>query len=38
MLVVDVCTDVVPSALRLSAGSPDCGSVIAAIDAQVVRA
>src|ERR1700742_3972159 len=35
MFVVDVCTLVVPSALRMSAGNPDAGSVIAAIDAHV---
>src|ERR1700755_3088908 len=38
MLVVDVCTLVVPSALRMSAGNPEAGSVIAAIDAHVVWA
>src|SRR4051794_2872284 len=35
MLVVDVCTLVLPSALRMSAGSPESGSVMAAIDAHV---
>ena len=35
MFVVDVCTLVLPSALRMSAGSPDCASVIATNDAHV---
>jgi hypothetical protein len=35
MFVVEVCTLVVPSAFRLSAGSPERASVIAAIDAHV---
>ena len=35
MLVVDVCTLRVPSLLRMSAGSPDSGSVIATNDAHV---
>ena len=38
MFVVDVCTLVVPSAFRASAGSPEAGSVIAANDAHVARA
>ena len=38
MFVVDVWTLVVPSALRMSAGRPDCSSVIAANDAHVVSA
>jgi hypothetical protein len=38
MFVVDVCTLRVPSASRLSAGSPDCLSVIATNDAHVSRA
>ena len=38
MFVVEVCTLVEPSALRTSAGSPESGSVIAAIDAQVSAA
>ena len=35
MFVVDVCTLVVPSALRMSAGSPERSSVIATNDAHV---
>src|SRR5689334_1929958 len=35
MFVVDVCTLVVPSEFRLSAGSPDDGSVMATNDAHV---
>src|SRR5262245_32175922 len=35
MFVVDVCTLVLPSALRTSAGSPDCGSVMAVNESQV---
>src|SRR5262245_58769135 len=38
MLVVEVCTLVVPSAFSTSAGRPDRSSVIAANDAQVVSA
>src|SRR5687767_1878993 len=38
MLVVDVCTLAVPSALRLSAGRPVLASVIATKDAQVCSA
>ena len=38
MFVVDVWTLRVPSAARLSAGSPDDGSVIATNDAQVCSA
>ena len=38
MLVVDVWTLRVPSALRLSAGSPVCASVIATNEDQVSRA
>ena len=38
MFVVDVCTLRVPSASRLSAGSPVCSSVIATNEFHVVRA